>query len=196
MSQESTPWPPELRAFLARLGVVEGTTLGAWRLERATLSGRVIGLRDVITFEGHTIPELIQAFHDSVDDYLAFCAERHESPERPYSGQFVLRLNPRLHRELANLAQMQSTSLNGLIEGFLEGKIFPDVRTRSIAGPQEASDTVSAMQTPVSAMKKRIETFKSKGLPAAAKKTSKADAEIANVDQFKNIRGVKSKKKK
>jgi hypothetical protein len=44
MSQESSPWPPELRAFLARIGVVEGTTLGAWRLERATLSGRVIGL--------------------------------------------------------------------------------------------------------------------------------------------------------
>jgi predicted HicB family RNase H-like nuclease len=164
--------------------------------DSGVLFGRVIGLRDVITFEGHTIPELIQAFHDSVDDYLAFCAERHESPEKPYSGQFVLRLNPRLHRELANLAQMQSTSLNGLIEGFLEGKVFPDVRTRSIAGPQEASDTVSAMQTPVSAIKKRIETFKSKGLPAAAKKTSKADAEIANVDQFKNTRGVKSKKKK
>jgi predicted HicB family RNase H-like nuclease len=55
------------------------------------LFGRVVGLRDVITFHGDTMPELIQAFHDSVDDYLAFCAERGESPEKPYSGQFVLR---------------------------------------------------------------------------------------------------------
>jgi predicted HicB family RNase H-like nuclease len=50
------------------------------------LFGRVIGLRDVITFEGESVAEVIQAFHDSVDVYLEFCAERGESPEKPYSG--------------------------------------------------------------------------------------------------------------
>ena len=55
------------------------------------LFGRVIGLRDVITFQGESVAEITQAFHDSVDDYLEFCAERGESPEKPYSGQFVLR---------------------------------------------------------------------------------------------------------
>ncbi len=59
--------------------------------ESAVLFGRVIGLRDVITFQGSSVAEVIQAFHDSVDDYLEFCAERGESPEKPYSGQFVLR---------------------------------------------------------------------------------------------------------
>ena len=73
--------------------------------ESGVLFGRVIGLRDVITFQGDTVPELIKAFQDSVDDYLAFCAERNESPEKTYSGQFVLRLNPELHRELARLAR-------------------------------------------------------------------------------------------
>jgi predicted HicB family RNase H-like nuclease len=39
------------------------------------LHGEVINLRDVITFEGETADELEQAFHDSVDDYLEFCAD-------------------------------------------------------------------------------------------------------------------------
>jgi len=87
--------------------------------ESRVLFGRVIGLRDVITFEGDSVAEVIQAFHDSVDVYVEFCAERGESPEKPYSGQFVLRLDPRLHRELANAAEEQTTSLNDLIEGVL-----------------------------------------------------------------------------
>jgi predicted HicB family RNase H-like nuclease len=94
------------------------------------LFGRVIGLRDVITFQGESVAEVTQAFHDSVDDYLEFCAERGESPEKPYSGQFVLRLNPQLHRELANLAQARSTSLNALIENILEKNVGLDVQTQ------------------------------------------------------------------
>jgi predicted HicB family RNase H-like nuclease len=87
------------------------------------LFGRVIGLRDVITFQGESVAEVTQAFHDSVDDYLEFCAERGEEPEKPYSGQFVLRLPPSLHRELANLAAARSTSLNSLIESVLKKNI-------------------------------------------------------------------------
>lgn len=39
------------------------------------LFGRVIDMKDVITFEGTTVDEIRQAFHDSVDDYLEFCAQ-------------------------------------------------------------------------------------------------------------------------
>ncbi len=48
--------------------------------EAGIFHGEVINLRDVITFQGETIDELSQAFHDSVDDYLEFCTERRESP--------------------------------------------------------------------------------------------------------------------
>ncbi len=47
------------------------------------ISGRVAGLGDVVTFEGRTAKELAQAFRDSVDDYLAFCAELGRAPENP-----------------------------------------------------------------------------------------------------------------
>jgi predicted HicB family RNase H-like nuclease len=45
--------------------------------------GFVRNIRDVITFRGRTPDELQAAFRTSVDDYLAFCAERGEPPETP-----------------------------------------------------------------------------------------------------------------
>jgi predicted HicB family RNase H-like nuclease len=74
--------------------------------------GRVVGLRDVITFEGATFTEVEQAFRNSVDDYLAFCAERGEPPDRSYSGKIPLRISPEMHRRAAMRAQAAGMSLN------------------------------------------------------------------------------------
>ena len=74
--------------------------------------GRVAGLRDVITFEGATFSEVEQAFHDSIDDYLAFCAERGEPPDRPYSGKIPLRVSPETHRQAGMRARAAGMSLN------------------------------------------------------------------------------------
>lgn len=52
--------------------------------------GEVINIRDVITFQGKTVDELRKAFEDSVEDYLAFCAERGEEPDKPLSGPFTV----------------------------------------------------------------------------------------------------------
>ena len=38
--------------------------------------GEVINVRDVITFQGESVQEIRQAFQDSVEDYLAFCASQ------------------------------------------------------------------------------------------------------------------------
>jgi len=53
--------------------------------------GEVINLRDVITFQGRSVDELKRAFAESLDDYLAFCKAHGEEPEKPFSGQFVVR---------------------------------------------------------------------------------------------------------
>jgi len=74
--------------------------------------GEVINTRDVITFQGSTVKMLKKAFKDSVDDYLAFCAERNEDPEKPFSGKFNLRLDPELHREAYAAARAANMSLN------------------------------------------------------------------------------------
>jgi predicted HicB family RNase H-like nuclease len=74
--------------------------------------GEIINLRDVITFEGKAVKELRQAFRDSVDDYLDFCTERGEDPEKPYSGKFVVRVEPELHKTITIEARKEGKSLN------------------------------------------------------------------------------------
>ncbi len=81
--------------------------------------GEVINTRDVITFQGKSVEELKQAFIDSVEDYLAFCRERNEAPEKPFSGKLIIRIEPQLHQSLSILAKRQHTSLNKLIESKL-----------------------------------------------------------------------------
>jgi predicted HicB family RNase H-like nuclease len=82
--------------------------------------GEVINLRDVVTFQGSTVRELRKAFQDSVDDYLEFCTECGESPEKPYSGKFLVRVEPGLHRDLAIHAKKAHKSLNAWVHDTLE----------------------------------------------------------------------------
>ena len=82
--------------------------------------GEVINLRDVVTFQGTSAVELKQAFADSVEDYLAFCAERGEEPEKPFSGQFVVRTEPSLHKALTVAARRAGVSLNKWVISTLE----------------------------------------------------------------------------
>ena len=88
--------------------------------EAGILHGEVINTRDVITFQGETVDEIRQAFRDSVDDYLEFCAERGEKPEKPFSGTFTVRLSPDLHRRAYVAAQLSSESLNSWVLGLIE----------------------------------------------------------------------------
>ena len=67
--------------------------------------GEVINIRDVITFQGKAVEELRKAFDDSVEDYLAFCAERGEEPNRPFSGRFTIQLTPEQHRRVIRAAE-------------------------------------------------------------------------------------------
>lgn len=78
------------------------------------LFGEVEGLRDVVTFEATDVKDLEREFHASVDDYLAMCADRGEEPEKPYSGKFLVRLDPMLHRDVAMAAARAGKSLNAL----------------------------------------------------------------------------------
>ena len=82
--------------------------------------GRVAGLRDVITIEGATFAEVEQAFRDSIEDYLAFCAERCEPPDRSYSGKIPLRVSPETYRRAAMLAHAAGMSLNQWIAHRIE----------------------------------------------------------------------------
>ena len=77
--------------------------------------GEVLDTRDVITFQGRSVDEIEAAFRESVDDYLAFCAERGEEPDRPFSGRLMLRLPKDLHRDVFVGARREGKSLNQFV---------------------------------------------------------------------------------
>lgn len=91
--------------------------------ERGTLYGRVIGLRDLITFEGRTVEEAVREFQTSVDVYLEWCLERGEEPERPYSGKFLVRIDPGLHRDLALAAERRGLSMAAVVASAIEREL-------------------------------------------------------------------------
>jgi predicted HicB family RNase H-like nuclease len=87
------------------------------------LHGEVINLRDVVTFEGETVEEVQLAFRESVEDYLEFCAQRGEEPEKPFSGKFVVRLPVELHRKAYIQARLADKSLNGWVKEVIESAV-------------------------------------------------------------------------
>lgn len=88
--------------------------------EARIFHGEVLGIKDVVTFQGTNVAEIEKAFKDSVEDYLAFCKERGEEPERPFSGKFNLRIPPDLHAKLSIAAQSRGESLNNYITKMLQ----------------------------------------------------------------------------
>ncbi len=82
--------------------------------------GEVIGLRDVITFQGRSVEELEQSFRESVDEYLKFCEEINRIPEKPFSGRFNVRISPDLHRKAVVRAKIANKSLNQWVSELLE----------------------------------------------------------------------------
>jgi len=92
--------------------------------EAEVFHGEVINTRDVITFQGSTVRSLKKAFKDSIDDYLDFCAEREEEPERPFSGKFNVRLDPELHRKVYVAAKEARVSLNTWVVKAIKHEVY------------------------------------------------------------------------
>ena len=98
----------------------KGYAAGPIEFDDGVFSGIVAGMRDVVHFQGSTADELERAFRDSVDDYLAWCAERGVKPEKPYSGKVLVRIDPALHRKAAIRAAAEGLSLNAWIARQIE----------------------------------------------------------------------------
>lgn len=83
--------------------------------EAEILHGEVINIKDVITFQAQSVSDLRTAFQESIDDYLEYCEERGEEPDKPFSGKFMLRVTPEQHRLISIAAKKSGQSLNAWV---------------------------------------------------------------------------------
>ncbi len=100
--------------------------------EAGILFGRVLDLRDVITFKGRTVEEAVQAFHDSIEEYLEFCQERGEEPNKPFSGKVPFRTTPDRHRQVYIAARKAGKSLNAWMDDVLGKAAAEALAERSV----------------------------------------------------------------
>ena len=81
--------------------------------------GRIIGIRDVIVFHGESVSELEIAFREAIDNYLTACVELGQNPNKPYSGNLMLRIPPEIHNAVATAAEAGGKSINQWVTGVL-----------------------------------------------------------------------------
>ena len=83
--------------------------------EDGCLYGKVVGIDDLISYEGETVKKITACFESAVRDYLAHCEEMGEQPQKPLSGKVALRIPKTLHRNISTLAELEGKSLNAWI---------------------------------------------------------------------------------
>jgi predicted HicB family RNase H-like nuclease len=88
--------------------------------ELGQFHGYVVNTQDVISFYGSSVEELRTEFKTSIEEYLAFCAEKGRDPEKPFSGNLSIRTSPDIHRRIAMLAARRRVSMNSFVESLLE----------------------------------------------------------------------------
>lgn len=76
------------------------------------LLGHILGIRDTVGFHGETVAELKNAFVEAVDFYLESCRKAGREPEKPFSGQFVVRVDSAMHADIAATATAAGKSIN------------------------------------------------------------------------------------
>ncbi len=88
--------------------------------------GKIIGIRDVVTFESATVKELTKAFQESVTDYLQTCKEMGKDPDKEFKGSFNVRIKPNIHRLIAAKSAVMKVSLNHFVEKVLVKEVLPE----------------------------------------------------------------------
>ena len=84
------------------------------------LHGRVIGIRDAVTYEGTDVRSLDKNFRAAVDEYLSFCKQEGKTPDTSFRGSFNVRLGHELHKRAALYAEEHERTLNAMVHDALE----------------------------------------------------------------------------
>ncbi len=103
------------------------------------LFGEILGIDGLVTYEGKTMEELKDSFHEAVEDYLAFCEDHNWKPQKSYSGAFNVRISPETHRDIANLSAEEGITINAFVKRVLaEAVKRPSVNPSTVVAGYDA----------------------------------------------------------
>lgn len=78
--------------------------------------GKLLGINDLVSFEGSSVKELKAAFKEAVEDYLDLCLEIGKSPDKTYKGTFNVRVPSTLHKQASLFAAVHNITLNEFVK--------------------------------------------------------------------------------
>jgi predicted HicB family RNase H-like nuclease len=79
------------------------------------LRGKILFIRDLVTYEAESPGQLQEEFQAAVDDYLETCEQLGVEPDQPHSGSFNVRIGPDLHYAAAKAAYLEGNTLNEFV---------------------------------------------------------------------------------
>lgn len=85
--------------------------------------GKIEGIYGMVNFEGESVNELTNAFHEAVDDYLDYCKDMGIEAHKSYTGVLNIRINPETHSRIAVIAKQTGVSINAFIKAALEKEV-------------------------------------------------------------------------
>ncbi len=88
--------------------------------EIAMFRGEFVGLNGGADFYADSIRKLKKEGEISLRLFLKFAEEKKIGPRKRFSGQFVLRLKPEVHKKYALMAKANNLSLNQILSQTLE----------------------------------------------------------------------------
>ena len=108
---------------------------GSAEIDTETLGcrGKILFIDDLITYKANSVADLLKEFHVAVDDYLETCIEVGKAPQKPFKGQFNVRVTPELHRQAQRRANEEETSLNAVVVHALKKYLSASVLKESTA---------------------------------------------------------------
>ena len=95
----------------------------AYSQEDGLLYGKVLGIKGLLSYEGETGQDLEADFKASIDDYLADCKAQGKAPEKPFKGNFNVRIPSSLHQRAALLAMEAKISLNAFVAESIRSRV-------------------------------------------------------------------------
>ena len=92
-------------------------------MSRMVCCGKILFIDDLITYEASCPTDLQGEFEAAVDDYIQTCQQLHRNPQKPFKGQFNVRVSPELHRAAYVKSIEDDTSLNDIMVRALQAFI-------------------------------------------------------------------------
>lgn len=114
-------------------------------MTRGVCRGKILFIDDLVTYESALPADLQREFEAAVDDYLETCSDLGREPQRPFRGQFNVRIAPGLHRAAARRAVIDGVSLNEVVVRALDDYVH--AKTEVNHNVRVAEDTAEITRT-------------------------------------------------